>query len=166
MRLTNRGTTLIELMITLSILAIMLGIAAPSFRNYIFDNRIASQSNDFMSSVMIARSEASKRGINVNITAASAVGGNEFGNGWNVWADTNGDSAMGASEVIRNHEDLRANTLSTVSGVTTLTFLPSGYLSTTAAQTLRLCDSRTAETGRQIVVAATGRPNRANYACS
>lgn len=165
MRVTNRGTTLIELMITLSILAIMLTIAAPSFRNYIFDNRIAAQSNDFMSSVMIARSEASKRGINVNITAASAVSGNEFGNGWNVWADTNGDSAMGTSEVIRNQDDLRTNTLSTVSSVTTLTFLPSGYLSTTAPQTLRLCDSRTAETGRQIVIAATGRPNVATYAC-
>lgn len=165
MKLNHCGTTLIELMITVSILAIMLAIAAPSFRNYIFDNRIATQSNDFVSAVMLARSEASKRGINVNIAAASAVGGNEFGNGWNIWGDTDSDSTMDANEVIRDHDDLRTNTLSTVSAVTTLTFLPSGYLSASTPQTLRLCDSRTGETGRQIVIAATGRPNVATYAC-
>jgi type IV fimbrial biogenesis protein FimT len=152
----QRGTTLLELMITLSILAILVAIAAPSFVNYIKDNRIQTQSNDILTAVMIARSEASKRRINVNLNATSPVTGNEFGGGWNITA---------SGVVIRTHDDLRGNTLKALQGgasVTSLTLQPSGFLNVSGVVgtvTFTLCDTRTGAKGRTIDVIPTGRPH-------
>ena len=162
----QRGTTLIELMITLSVLAILMTIAAPSFVNYIKDNRIQTQSNDFLTAVMIARSEASKRRINVNVSGTNPVAGNEFGGGWNIWADTDGNGTMDAAEVIRTHDDLRGNTLKSMQAITNIALQPSGFLSASgvAATTLtfKLCDTRTGTVGRTIDIIPTGRPHVSN----
>ncbi len=76
----QRGFTLIELMITLAILAIILSATAPSFTRMIEDNRVTTQANTLLSSITLARFEAIKRGANVTITPNA--GG--YGNGWCV----------------------------------------------------------------------------------
>ena len=90
-----RGFTLIELMVTLSVLAIILGIAVPSFQGMVLRNRLTSETNNLVSALAIARSEAIKRGRVVTIckTAnpdaampACAAGAN-WGNGWIAFTD-------------------------------------------------------------------------------
>lgn len=76
----QRGFTLIELMITLAILAILVSATAPSFTRMIEDNRVTTQANTLLSSFSLARFEAIKRGVNVTVTPKS--GG--YGNGWCV----------------------------------------------------------------------------------
>lgn len=80
-RKTNiTGFTLIELMVTISIAAILLAVGVPSFQAIIENNRLATQSNELITAVNLARSEAIKRGVNISITPNTL----DYENGWCV----------------------------------------------------------------------------------
>ncbi len=77
---SQKGFTLIELMISLGILAILATMAVPSFQRVIENNRVTSQANSLLSAVQTARSEAVRRGVPVRFIA---IGG-DFADGWCV----------------------------------------------------------------------------------
>jgi type IV fimbrial biogenesis protein FimT len=66
-----RGFTLIELMIAVTILAILLGMAVPSFNNAVLGGKLSAFSSDLVASTQIARSEAIKRNQVVQVCASS-----------------------------------------------------------------------------------------------
>jgi type IV fimbrial biogenesis protein FimT len=105
-----RGFTLIELMLTIMILAILLAIAVPSFADLIRNNRAAEQTNELIGGVSLARSEANKRGMPVTICAAHAavtgcagVAQKDWGNGWIIFTDRDGVTGVldGTDTLIR-----------------------------------------------------------------
>ena len=61
------GFTLVELMVTVVIVAIVLGLAAPSFQDMLRQNRAVSLVNELAASINLARSEAIKRGTRVTV---------------------------------------------------------------------------------------------------
>jgi type IV fimbrial biogenesis protein FimT len=61
------GFTLIELMVTVAVAALLMGLAVPSLWSIIQDNRLTAQSNDFLSDIRLARSEAIKRSRRVTM---------------------------------------------------------------------------------------------------
>lgn len=77
----TRGFTVIELMVTLAILAIMMGLGVPSFRAFISSQKIKTGSYELMSTLVLARSEAVKRNTSVTVTPTSSTAWN---NGWTV----------------------------------------------------------------------------------
>ena len=58
MKTRESGFTLMELMITLALAAVILSIGAPSFTEFRRNNRLTSVGNDFLGAVQTARSEA------------------------------------------------------------------------------------------------------------
>ncbi len=66
------GFTLVEMMITIAISAILLSIAVPSFQHLMTNNRVGTQASDLMTDFALARSEAVKRGVKVSICASSS----------------------------------------------------------------------------------------------
>lgn len=70
MRYQKNGFTLIELMVTLVVVAIVLSIAIPSFQSQILNNRSITLGEDFASAINFARSEAVKRGKRVTLCAS------------------------------------------------------------------------------------------------
>jgi type IV fimbrial biogenesis protein FimT len=66
------GFTLIELMVTLAVAAIVLTVAVPSFQDLVRNNRLATQANQLVSALNLARSEAVKRGVRVTVCKTDA----------------------------------------------------------------------------------------------
>ena len=71
-RMTRQGGfTLLELMVTIAIAAIVLSVGVPSFRGVIMDNRLVSQANQIVTSIKIARSAAVRFQRNATVCASS-----------------------------------------------------------------------------------------------
>lgn len=71
-RVRQRGVTLIELMITIAVAAVLLMIAVPSFRNITLANRLDTAANDVVNAIHMARMEAIKRNASVQFCGNSA----------------------------------------------------------------------------------------------
>ncbi len=63
----QKGFTLIELMMTLLIASIILGVGIPNFQEFVANNRMATATNDVVTALHAARSQAVKRRANVTI---------------------------------------------------------------------------------------------------
>jgi type IV fimbrial biogenesis protein FimT len=146
----HRGFTLVELMITLALAAILLSIGIPSFQSYMEINRLAAQSNQMIQSLNLARSEAGKRGGNVVV--APLVAGN-WAQGWQVWVDPNGNNSVDAGEEILLNVAALTGSSTLTSTVANYRYLASGRIVANGALTL------TASTGgiRTITISPTGR---------
>ena len=166
----HKGFTLIELMVTISVAAILLTIAVPNFRTFVLNNRITGQANDMMTALNYARSEAIKRGLPVSMcagTAAACTGLTDWSTGWIVFADPNNNGKL---DLLLGEAPLRvwpalggANTLN--AGLAAVTFDSSGFARASAA-TYRLCDSRGTGFARNIQLAGSGRAITATGAAS
>jgi len=67
MKPKNSGFTLIELMFTIVVLAVLLGIGVPNFRDFIRNSRMTAAANDLLADLNLARSEAVKRRVAVTL---------------------------------------------------------------------------------------------------
>jgi len=79
-QLKHRGFTLIELMVVVSIMAIMASLAVPSFQQLMAAQRVRVTGYNIVSDLVLARSEAVKRGENVTLTPVSG----DWTQGWSV----------------------------------------------------------------------------------
>ena len=178
----NQGVTLIELLVTVSLIAIVLSLAAPSFRELMLNNQRASHINAMMASLNLARAEAIKRGTRTVVCisdgaappdcAAAPKGWEE---GWIVFID---DNVSGASlNALDDPEDANDNKQwdrgedalldvhGPLAGGTTLRGNNSNVakliwfsrLSTSSWGTVTHCDSRGDGSARGIVISPSGR---------
>jgi type IV fimbrial biogenesis protein FimT len=60
-RHAQRGLTLIELMVTIALLALLLGLAAPSFREWTRNNQVRTVTDALQSGARLAQAEAVRR---------------------------------------------------------------------------------------------------------
>lgn len=95
---TERGFSLVELVIAMSILAIALGMAMPTFRNVIRNTAVSNQANDVMTSLATARSEAVRRGLQVAVRSVNDS--SDWSAGWQVVADSNRDGSFGGTDEV------------------------------------------------------------------
>lgn len=65
------GFTLVELMVVMTIAAILLGIAVPSYQGTMARYRVSSEVNSLVADLQYARSEAVKQGMTVTMCASS-----------------------------------------------------------------------------------------------
>jgi type IV fimbrial biogenesis protein FimT len=89
-RREQRGFSLLELMFTLTVAGVLLGIGVPSFVEIVRSNRTAANINELSSAFAIARSEAIRRSANVTVCRSSngADCGTSWADGWIAFVDT------------------------------------------------------------------------------
>lgn len=106
------GFTLVELMVTVAIVAILAAIALPSFSTSIRNSRLASTTNEFIAAINLARSEAVKSNRTGQVCASSdgATCGTDWSQGWIVWSDANGNGDPDADEIRRHQQALNGLT--------------------------------------------------------
>jgi len=122
------GFTLIELMITLIIVGILLAVGVPSLKSFMQGNQLIAASNELVSALHVARSEAIKLNSRVSICessdGATCSNTGSWKNGWIVFVDANGDlantgtpcAAVNNDCLLRIHDAFNDNQL-TVAGL-------------------------------------------------
>jgi type IV fimbrial biogenesis protein FimT len=171
MKIPSLGFSLIELMITLAIAAIVLAAGVPAFGDLVQDNRLVTQINELVTDLNLARSEAIKQAAPVTVCKRNNAGTacNNPGNwqdGWIVFLDIDRDGVIdddgdttlcetGEDCVLRVHAPLPAgNTIRYPRN--RITYDTQGF-SYGFNGTFVLCDSRGYAKGRGRIVSNPGR---------
>ena len=76
------GFTLVELMTVMAVLGLLMAIAVPGLREFLVGQKVKVLAYDMTSDLLLARSEALKRNVNVNMTATGA----SWASGWTLSA--------------------------------------------------------------------------------
>ena len=92
MQAQMRGVTLLELIVTLAIVAIVATLGVPGFQQMLRNNRLSTQTNEFLAALSLARSEAIKRGVRVSLCksadGANCITSGGYQQGWIVFVDS------------------------------------------------------------------------------
>lgn len=156
----QRGFTLIELVVTATIVAVLSAAAMPYLGELVRGQRIKTAISDINASVIYARSEAIKRNQNVAICAstdgAECAGATNWATGWIVFVDADGNGAPGAATDILKKQDPVSGV--TVTGTATnLSYQRDGRLAAPLAADFVV--GATGSTSRCLAVNVSGRPN-------
>jgi type IV fimbrial biogenesis protein FimT len=174
-----QGFTLTELMTTVAVLAVVLTVGVPNFRDMIQTNRMAAQANDFLSALNLARSEAIKRGTRVtlcksaNLSSCDTSSSGLWSQGWIIFVDDNNNATAddGPGSILRVHESLGSSTLS---GNTILanyaSYASNGFFDpvsgTFVGGAFMLCSGGTDSLARKIYLNTLGRAYVSKVSCS
>lgn len=154
----QQGFTLIELMVTLIVLAIAIGIAIPNFSTWIKNNRIDSATRSLTSAFQLARSEAVSRQTVITVNS-----GGDWGDGLSIYTDSNptGNTAYNALEdtLIKDLDySMDGITTTKTDDVLYISFTSTGLLNEDGnPRVITICDDRGVAEGTAISINIVGR---------
>jgi len=158
------GTTVLELMVTLAIAAILVTLSVPSFQQYLHRQQVKAAVEQLHHDLMLARAEAVYRNaVVIACPGAPETGcaiGPDWSDGWIVFADSNGDRALSPGEsVIRYGQLVQDVAVLTTAGRGPLRFSPDGSAPGTN-MTISLCGRGGPDDARKLVISNIGRIRR------
>jgi type IV fimbrial biogenesis protein FimT len=171
---TATGFTVVELLVTLTVVGILAALAVPNMRPFIQNNRLTAASNDLLRSFQLARTEAIKRQQNVVVCASTdPTAANPtctygpFG-GWIVFQDTNANWQTDGGEAVLERHNLLDSSITVKTDKDGIeSYAATGFANPAGTKTptrnILMCDIRgnqiTGSTSveRAVLVANTGR---------
>lgn len=166
------GFTLGELLLTLAITSVLLVGAVPGFVTLQRENRLTAVTNELITALYLARSEAVKRGTRVTFCASTdgehcAVDGLGYQRGWIVFTDPNDSGDLDAGEVALAVSQARVVTIKGNALVQRyVSYVATGAARTTSGAlqmgTLTLCSP---PSGREVTINVGGRVRVSRIDC-
>ena len=160
------GLTLIELLVTLTLVAVILGAGVPAFRDLVMNQRMTAQINGLVHAVFLAKQSAHSKQSHTVICKSSTGRRCErdadWSDGWLVFANfdrdypaqvDSGEPILAVGNTFR-HGSIRGNRQEFV-------FRPFEIRSTNG--TFVFCDSRGAKRAKALIISYTGRPRIATH---
>lgn len=148
MNMKYNGFTLVEIMITLAVLSVLIAVGVPQFSSSTANSRLTTVINKLSGDLAFARTEAIKRGVDVDVTSVNADWATS---GWRIAAvNTSGpNTTLRISPPVTSSATIN-NSLATTSVI----FSANGR---TAAQVaFTLCDNRGQNFGKRVTLNQTG----------
>ena len=103
----NKGFTLIELIITMTVVGILAVIAVPSYQGLVESSRLTTATNDFMGDISFVRVEAMKRGASTQVGvcassdgASCTTGSTTWASGWIIFVDADVSGTYNTGDTI------------------------------------------------------------------
>lgn len=164
---------------TLAVAAILVTMAVPSFSVFVKNNRLITQTNDFVTSLNLARSEAIRRGGRVTMCKSSdqvsCAGSGNWNIGWIVFADVLGTGVVTApaTNILRVHGPLSGSDVTLKGGTGLSSYISyassgatqqiGGGVTATQSGYLSMCDDRgLVSQAEGIQIGVTGRVSAAS----
>jgi len=170
----QNGFSLIEVIVTMAIAAIVLSIGVPSFQSYTQNNRQTIAINELATALQLARNSAVSRRVDVtlckSLNGANCIvgaGSGDWSQGWMVFTNPNGIDGTagltpGTEELLRVHGTMQSN--ATLIGnnnvVNQVTFSSQG-LALGSNGTITYCDSRGNTASTALVISVGGQVRQA-----
>jgi type IV fimbrial biogenesis protein FimT len=170
-RKTQQGLSLVELIGTISIVAVVNAMAGPTLGETFKRNQLRSQAEQVMTTLNLARSEAVKRNQPVSIcrssNGTSCTG--DWQDGWIVFSNLDGDNVLdiGTDEVIRVYEGLaHGHAFYGTVGTDAMTYFSDGSYAG-GSETVRICsEDADLEHSWTVEINTVGRPRVSKGATS
>ncbi len=179
-RITAQGLTILELMVTVSVMVILVTVAIPNMLRFVANTQQVTQVNNLIADIVYARNEAATRGMKVsicvsqNVATASptcaALGTTAWQTGRIIFVDANGDGVMNTANndiLLQKTPALPTDSTLTATGFTNTSHITMGTfggLTPSTAGSFKAC-STTSASGYSIAVPATGQPLSTKVNC-
>lgn len=174
---TQRGFTILELMLSVAVGAILVGIGVPSFVNTIRNSEMTSATNGLVGALYAARSEAVKQRTRVTVCRAQTNSSGDVscaatGDSLAVFTNASNDLSVdtGSGDVIVRSVPWLADTITVSSSDVPygFSFNASGFTRALNGDTisgdLLFCGPRGNDAARVLTIAPTGRPTIREHA--
>lgn len=178
MKARSAGFTLIELMFTVAVLALLLALGVPNFRDFLRNSRQTAAANGLLADINVARTEAIKRRVVVAVCATTNPGATTPAcaaptatsfRGWLLFVDdadpsasssNDGNGVIDTGELLLRRHDLLPSGTTARSDTGIVSFAETGFTrvtaSTASATRVVICDSRGNAAGSGGLSAARG----------
>ena len=147
----QQGVNLMELMVVIAILAVLVGVAVPSYQSLVASNAVRSAASELHVSLIQARSEAVKRNAVVTLTPVSS----DWAKGWT--------GKLGGGETLIERGAVRGATFS--GAPSSVAYLATGRMRGVSPLRITVTSSSDSSEQRCVVIDLNGRPSVEGAAC-
>jgi len=159
-----KAFTILEIMITVAILAILLSLGVPAFQDFALKQRLNAAVNSLQNDLLLARSQAIHRDVQVIACPWKSGGGctgiANWSEGWAVFGDSNEDQIYQNDEsLLRRGQGLENVMIHGTASRAILRFYPNGTAPGSNGS-ISICGLGGPEQARKLVISNLGRIRR------
>lgn len=162
---TEKGFTIIELMVVVALIAVIAAWAVPSFMDIVAENSVATASNSVVGFLNEARSSAIQQGRQVIVSPATTpVTSSAWSSGLAAWIDGNGDGVRSTQETLFIQQPF-GNGLTLTGPGASLSYNGTGLATLSGGSSFKLCSSTSGISGTEIDLTVGGQVSSKSVTC-